>query len=254
MRKNGIFLRKSRNLYFCICVIDYAFLHIHYINTPYLGDNFRRMKTNTQTITYALADDHTLFRAGIIGVLNDTGHLKNEIEAEDGLELINKLSAAEKLPDICLLDVSMPVMNGYETMAEIKNRWPKLKVLVVSMYTHEHTIIKMLRTGAKGYIAKDASPDELVTAINNVLHTGYYNPEHFVKSVSENEGFTDLTKNELTYLRYCATEMSHAEIAEVLSVSARTVDGYKQTLSDKLNIKTRVGLALFGIQTGLIYV
>jgi DNA-binding NarL/FixJ family response regulator len=209
-------------------------------------------------INIALADDHTILRKGVAEILSKFANMAVIIEAANGKELITKMQAAPSLPDVCIIDINMPEMNGYETAAAISKTWPDIKILALSMYDNEINVIKMLRNGAHGYILKDSDPEELRYAIAEVIKHGYYHTElvtgrliHILKDTDEKMN-TEMNDRETQFLELCCSELTYKEIAEKMFLSPRTIDGYREALFKKLNITTRTGLAMYAIKSGLV--
>lgn len=209
-------------------------------------------------IKIAIADDHVILRKGVAEILSRFDNLAMVMEAGTGRELIDKISAAAELPDVCILDINMPEMNGYETAAELRRRWPKIKMLALSMYDAELNIIKMLRNGAHGYILKDADPEELRIAILEVYKNGFYHSDlvtgRMLHILHDPEGKIniELNERETQMLAYCCSEMTYKEIADLMCLSPRTIDGYRESLFKKLRITTRTGLAMYAIKAGVV--
>ena len=208
-------------------------------------------------INIALADDHAILRKGVVEILSKFDNLAVTMEAANGRELITKLKAATTLPDVCILDINMPELNGYETAAEIKKQWPEIKILALSMYDTELNIIKMLRNGANGYILKDSDPEELRIAILEVYKNGFYHSDlvtgrmlHILHDPNGKINI-ELNERELQFLAYCCTELTYKDIAEAMFLSPRTIDGYRESLFKKLHITTRTGLAMYAIKAGV---
>ena len=208
----------------------------------------------------ALADDHVLMRNGLAALINSFDDYTVILQAANGEEMIDNINK-KILPDIVLLDINMPEKNGYETALWLKNNYPGIKILALSMYDNEAAIIRMLKNGARGYILKDAEPLELRSALDSLIQKGFYHSDlvtgHLINSLSktdDNNSKTALLLNdrETEFLKYCCTEMGYKEIADKMFVSPRTIDSYRDTLFDKLNIKTRVGLAMFAIRSGIV--
>lgn len=211
-----------------------------------------------QPITLAIADDHQIMRHGFINMLTTTypDEFDFLFSAENGNDLIDKLNNSTTFPDIILLDVSMPVMNGYATMETIHTKWPDLKVLGMSMYNNDYVIIKMLLNGACGFITKDITPEEIYTAITTAHETGTYfhgvSEKFNAKSKHRLVEFApNITAKEMNFLSLCATDMQYKEMAKELCLSVRTIHSYRDSIFDKFNISNRVGLALFAICIGL---
>ena len=211
----------------------------------------------------ALVDDHTLLRRGLANLVEDHGHIV-VFEARNGKEMIQLLSPAT-MPDIILLDIHMPVMDGYETAAWLKAHHPDVKVLALSMYDDETSVIRMIKNGARGYILKDSDPSELKNALHALETKDYYHSEmvsaRLVHTLNQtnNQGAAltktlGLNDRELEFLKLACTELTYKEIAEKMFLSPRTIDGYRDALFEKLEIKTRVGLVLFAIKNGIVKV
>lgn len=208
-----------------------------------------------------LTDDHVLLRNGLASLVKSLGH-EVYFEANNGKDLIAKLNP-EKIPDIILLDINMPEMDGYETASWLKENHPEIKVLALTMYDNENAIIRMLNCGAKGYILKDSDPDELELAIDSMKAKGHYYTEMVNNKLLIALGKQEEEKNELKillnlndkekhFLELCCTELTYKEIAEKMFISHRTVDNYRDVLFEKLHLKTRVGLVMFAIKNGIV--
>ena len=209
-------------------------------------------------IKLALADDHNLFRKGVEELIEDFENMEVLYSVENGKDLIHKLSAADTLPDVCLLDINMPEMNGFDTAKKIKELWPDLKILAVSVYDSEFNILGMLRAGASGYILKDSQPYVLRLAIESIYEHGYYHSElvtgkilHQFMSKPKEQSSTAMNDNEIQFLKLCCSELTYKEIADIMTISHRTIDGYRDQLFLKLNIKSRTGLVLYALKTGI---
>ena len=212
-----------------------------------------------------LIDDHALLRNGLAGLIKSLGH-QVLYEADNGKHFIEQLKASGQVPDMVLLDINMPVMDGYDTALWIRSNMQSIKVLALSMNDNENSILRMLRNGAVGYILKDADPKELALAIQSINQKGYYHSElisgKIMHAINQIDVGTDgtlkspilLTDKEISFLKLVCTELTYKEIADNLSVSPRTVDGYRDVLFEKLNLKTRVGLAMYAIKAGVVQV
>ncbi len=211
-------------------------------------------------IRVAIADDHVILRRGVAEMLSKTDGLSVVAEAGNGVELIDKLQQSYTLPDVCILDINMPEMNGYETAKAINKKWPTMRILALSMYDTELNVIKMLRSGAHGYILKDSDPEELKVAIFSVCKNGYYHSELVTGKMMHELGEEDakfnveISEKEMQFLKYSATEMTYKEIASEMKLSTRTIDGYRESLFKKFNTTTRTGLAIYAIRAGLVHV
>jgi DNA-binding NarL/FixJ family response regulator len=212
----------------------------------------------------AIVDDHTMFRKGLIALISLFPQYKVVFDAANGEDLIRQMPS-KPLPDILLLDVAMPGMDGYATAAWVRDNYPTVKILALSTMDAETAIIRMIKNGAKGYLLKDADPVELKRAFDEVLSLGYYYSElvsrKIMRSVNlltdENNdlgSMVRLSDRELVFLREACSEKTYQEIAKEMYVSERTVDGYRDALFKKLNVSTRVGLVLYAIRNGLVHV
>ena len=216
------------------------------------------------SITLALADDHVLLRNGLASLLEDLEY-QVIFQADNGKQFIEKLKIHDA-PDVALMDINMPEMDGYDTTLWLKKNYPSIKVLALSMYDDENAIIRMLKNGAKGYILKDTDPFELETAIHALVTKGFYHSElvsgtliHTINHLDspEHAGAKEmygLNEREIEFLKFICTDLTLKEIADRMHVSPRTVDGYRDALLEKLECKSRVGLAIFAIKNGIVVV
>jgi len=216
------------------------------------------------SITIALADDHVLLRNGLANLLRELDY-EVVFEADNGKQFLEKLKTFP-YPQIVLMDINMPLMDGYETTLYLKNNYPDIKVLALSMYDDEYAVIRMIRNGAKGYILKDSDPAELKTALIDISTKGFYHSDlvtgtliHTLNHLDDPESASvmesyKLTDREIELLKFMCTELTYKEIADQMMVSPRTIDGYRDQLLEKLECKSRVGLVLFAIKHGLVIV
>lgn len=209
-------------------------------------------------IKLALADDHNLFRKGVEELIEDFDNMEVLYSVSNGRELLSKIAGGGKIPDVCLLDINMPEMNGFETAKQIKAKWPDVKILAVSVYDSEFNILGMLRAGAGGYILKDSQPHVLRTAIESLYKNGFYHSElvtgkilHQLISKPNEVTSAALSENEIQFLKLCCSEMTYKEIADIMNISHRTIDGYRDQLFQKLDIKSRTGLVMYALKTGI---
>jgi Response regulator containing a CheY-like receiver domain and an HTH DNA-binding domain len=213
----------------------------------------------TKNIQVGVADDHILLRSALARLINSFENYKVIFEASNGQEVKDKLSK-HVIPDIMLLDVNMPDIDGYETAKWIYKNYPQVKVLALSMFSDEATIIRMLRLGAKGYIMKNADPEELKLALDSVLQKDFYLSELISgkiisglhKDMDNPQEPVSLTEKEKEFLKWVCTELTYKDIAGKMFVSPRTVDDYRNSLFEKLNVKTRVGLVIYAIKHNMV--
>lgn len=206
--------------------------------------------------TIAIVDDHILIAQAIKGIIANFEDFETICECENGQELIDKINTYNVLPDIVLLDISMPVMDGFQTADWLQKNHPEVLVMVLSMQNDEQSVIKMVKNGAKSYLLKNSHPRELESALLKLVENGFYYPEWATKIIfssinkTSNEALSKLTDREKEFLKYTITEKSYKEIAELMFCSPRTVESYRDNLFEKLNLKTRVGLAVYAIKNG----
>ncbi len=218
------------------------------------------MKPMNETLTHiALVDDHSLLRGTLASLINSFEGYTVVLEADHGKEFIEKVGKVT-IPEIVLLDITMPEMDGFATAAWIKKNIPAARVLVLSMMDNESAIIRMLREGARGYMLKDSKPAVLKKALDEVRDRGFYMNElvsnkmlNFVTGnvLPGQAHIPTLTEKEMTFLEMACTEMTYKEIADKMKLSQRTVEGYRDDIFKKLNVISRVGLVIFAIRHGL---
>jgi len=201
-------------------------------------------------ILIAIVDDHTLFRNGVAALLGEFDELKVVFDAENG-EHLRQMLTKHPLPQVILMDINMPVMDGYAATKWIKENYPQIKVLALSMFEDDKAVIRMIKSGAGGYVLKESKPRELLHAIKTINEKGVYINEmvsgKLVRKVADDDG-PEFSRKEFEFLRLCCSELTYKEIADLMFVSPRTVDNYRESLFQKLNLKTRTGLVLYAIQ------
>lgn len=206
-----------------------------------------------------IADDHVLIAKAITGVIEQFSNYEVLFECANGKELTERFQRKENIPDIVLLDISMPVMDGFETAKWLKTHHPGVKVMVLTMQADDHSLFTMIKEGAAGYLNKNVHPLELKKALDTVFEKGFYYPDwatgRMLHNMSE-EGKSavpsiKMSSRETEFLAFTCTELTYKEIAEKMFCSTRTVEGYRDSLFEKLNVKTRVALALYAVKSGL---
>ncbi len=215
-----------------------------------------------KTIRIAIADDQLLFRRGMVSLLGTFEGLEVVLQASDGNELLAGLAAMEQLPDIILLDLRMPGMDGLTAIEELKDQYPEIRIIVLSALKEERFVLHMMEHGASGYLVKDSEPEDVYTTICNVYHSGiYYNNlmiqamhAHVMnpgKKVAVSKYGIVLTKREKEILQLICQEYTMPEIAERLFISHRTVEGHRNNLLTKTGVRNTAGLVRFAIQNKL---
>jgi DNA-binding NarL/FixJ family response regulator len=208
--------------------------------------------------TVAIVDDHTLIAKALTEIIGKFSRYEVLYDIVNGQLLLEKFKQKKNIPDIVLLDVSMPIMDGFETAAWLKKNHPEVYILALSMQDDEQSLIKMIKNGAHGYLLKNIHPAELEKALDTLLATGHYFPDWATAKIMKNisgDGITatpviELTDREKELLQYVCTEMTYREIGEKMFCSSRTVESYRDSLFEKLNLKTRVGLAVYALKNG----
>lgn len=215
----------------------------------------------TQPINIILADDHIVLRDALALSIDASENFRVIGRAADGYELLELLRLGE-IPDIILLDLHMPKMDGYEVAAIIQRKYPSVKVLVLTMYDSEIALIRLLQMGVRGFLKKDIHPNELDVALEEVANDGY----HYSNNTTGKLGVmlykakidkTSIEKSlpseiEVEFLKLASTDMTYKEIAMVMKLTPRAVDSYRDALFEKLDVKSRVGLAIFSIRNGIV--
>ncbi len=213
---------------------------------------------NNRLYTVGLVDDHVLLRNALASLIHSFGNYKVVLEASSGKELL-ALVNKKKLPDILVTDISMPDMDGFEMCGTVTQQYPSIKVLALSMHNEESVIIRMIQAGAKGYLLKSASVQEIRQAFTNLLKDEYYFPAEINKKIAfgiqrgtDDEESIILNDREKEFLKLICLELSHKEIGTRMNISKRTVDYYRDALFRKLNTKSRVGLVKYAIKHNLL--
>ena len=212
-----------------------------------------------------MADDHPVFRAGLIRQL-DPAKYDLLFDVSDGAALMDRISTCEEqLPNVVIMDIEMKGVNGYDTVAWLKAHYPDVHVLVLSVVDHEESVVRMLRLGVKGYLSKVMEPEEFHAALEAVSRGDYYFTEmvtnrlvHTVQRknpqepVYSHELWHSLNARQQEYVRYACTDLTYEEIAEKMYVSPKTIDGYRDVVFGRFNVKNRVGLVLYAIKNKLV--
>jgi len=212
-------------------------------------------------IKYAIADDHKLFRKGIIAVLEDSPGFKLVLEAQNGRELLSNLNKAK--PDVILLDLRMPEMDGIETTVEIRKQNEDVKIIIVTMLDDEKYVIHLMEVGANGYLLKNAEPEEIKTAITTAYENGYYFNDYVNKAllkrvVHKNQlkpvfnNNIELTNREIEVLKLICNEQTANEISKLIFLSPRTVEGIRTKLLEKIGVKNTAGLVMYAVKNRLV--
>jgi DNA-binding NarL/FixJ family response regulator len=224
------------------------------------------MNQPKKRISIAIVDDHNLFRKGLIKLINmaDKDNKYNILfEAENGNELIEKLKS--QTPDIILMDIDMPDMDGHETVTWLKKFNPDISILVISMFESKEHIVRMLRLGVNGYLSKDIEVEDMHKALEEIVSRGFYYSDFVAGVMADtiknndlnnivvaNDVWADLNEKEREFIKLACTDLTYYQIAEKMSLSPKTIDGYREALFKRFNVKNRVGLAMFAVRKGLV--
>lgn len=211
--------------------------------------------------TIILADDHILLRDALVNLINSFPEFTVVRVAADGTEVVKEIQAGT-VPDMVVLDLAMPKMDGYETAAWLKMNYPGTRIVVLTMYDSEIALIRLLQVGVRAFLKKDIHPTDLKLALVSVANDGYFYSHQttaklgslFEKS-SDNHQSVDkslLTEKEIKFIKYACSELTYKEIAMEMKLTPRIIDNYRDSLFDKLNVKSRVGLALYAIKNGVV--
>lgn len=213
---------------------------------------------NSKPIVHSvgLVDDHILMRKGLSELISNFENFEVTLEASNGKDLIEKL-VTQKIPEILLIDIHMKEMDGFQTAEWVALHHPETKFVALSMYNNEGAILKMLKAGAKGYLLKDMEPAELLQALNDVAEKGYYHTDltgnvmyNMLRPNFESKHF--VTERELEFLKLASSDLTYKEIADQMCLAPRTIDGFREDLFVKFSVKSRVGLVLVAIRSGII--
>lgn len=209
----------------------------------------------------ALADDHILLRTALASLIDSFDNCKVIQQAGDGDELIEQIKQGCR-PDVVILDLNMPRKDGYEAAVWLKDNFPEVHVMMLTMYDSESALIRLLQAGVKGFLKKDIHPSELKFAIQSVVQSGYYYSHNTSgklanlfringdKAPSLHKNM--LTEQEVCFLKFASSELTYKEIAQKMGLNPRSVDSLRDHLFDKLDIRSRVGLAMYAIRHGIV--
>jgi DNA-binding NarL/FixJ family response regulator len=213
-------------------------------------------------VKIAIVDDHTMMVQAIASMISQHPGFEVILTARNGKAFIDELTGRDELPDLMLLDINMPVMGGVETASWIQKNFPAVRILCLTMNDDELSIIRMFRSGAKGYLLKDADEDELLFAIECVMTKGFYYSDFVARVMLDTfktesrqappEVVASIRDREIEFLELCCSDLSYKQIADEMHLSPKTIDGYREALFAKTGTKSRVGLVLYAIRHGIV--
>jgi hypothetical protein len=208
-----------------------------------------------------LADDHLLLRDALSSLINTFDEFMVIRSVGNGRELISAIQEGIR-PDLIVLDLNMPLMDGFETARWLFKNHPTINILILTMYDSEIALIRLLQSGVKGFLKKDTHPSELRHALKSVAEEGYYYSHNTTGKLAtlfqknpDNHSFIEkalLTDIEIDFLRLASTDMTYKEIAAKMKITPRAIDGYRDSLFEKLDVKSRVGLAIYAVKNGIV--
>lgn len=209
-----------------------------------------------ETIKIAIVDDHRMLSGAIEKMISINKKYEVINTSGNGEDFINALENDKINPDVVLMDVNMPVKNGVETTQHLKDHFPEIKVIALTMQDDEQTIIAMLKAGARGYLLKDMSPKILFEAIDTVFEKGVFYTDMVTECLlnirtevaAVKNSVDELKEREKEFIKLACSEMTYKEIADVMFLSPKTIDGYRDSVFVKLDVKSRVGLVLFALK------
>lgn len=213
---------------------------------------------NDRKISVGVIDDQRLFVKSLATLINTFPSFNVVVDAMNGEELLNKLHVHHLSPDILLVDVNMPVMNGVETAKAIAEKYPLARIVALSMKDDDMSIIAMLKAGCCAYLVKDIHPDELERALTEVHLKGSYNGDaanvNYRRLIlrGENDAAYRLSAREQSFLQLACSDLTYKQIASQMHLSERTIDGYRESLFEKMNVQSRVGMVVEGIRRDFI--
>ncbi len=221
---------------------------------------------NQPVYTVAIADDHELIRQAMVLMLENMALFKVVAQASNGHELIRQLESLNEKPHLALIDISMPVMDGYETLKWLSEHMPEIRCVPLSVESRFEAVFRMISSGAKAYLLKDCSPKDMKQTLLQVMEQGFYYDSFVVDSLTAFNRSADkqapsfskdiqlinqLSDREKEFIVHCCSELAYKEIAALMNVSPRTIDGYREAVFSKLDLKSRIGIVLFALRNGM---
>ena len=211
------------------------------------------------TIKLAMADDHSLFRKGLLSIIQSQVTIDIVAEGDNGKELLLAIDKSNQIPDITIVDLSMPVMNGYDLIPHLQERYPTCKILIISMVIEPNSIQHLFNVGVHGFIDKSDAKLHFASVFTEILEFGYYKNEHYLPKqkeplnwkLNEFHGSITFTHAEMTFMKYKVKGLLIKEIAEQMFLSPKTVENYRNSIYRKLGINSREELIEYAKSIGL---
>jgi len=204
--------------------------------------------------TIIIVDDHLLFSQALYGLINKFENYEVIAQLSNGQKVIDYFNDNKPNPQIILMDVNMPILNGIEATKWLQKNHPKIKVLALTMNDDEPIIINMFCAGACGYLLKDIHPDTLLKALNQVIEKGVFYTDDITQTLikSKKHKPIELKERELFFLTLACTDMNYKHIADKMCLSYKTIDGYREAIFDKFNVSTRIGMVLYALKEKIV--
>jgi len=207
-------------------------------------------------IKIGIVDDHQLFLKSLALMLHSFNNYDVIVEGSNGKDLQKKLTDSKLLPEIMLIDVNMPVMDGIATATWLNENYPEIKLVALSQNDGDKAIIDMLKAGCCAYLLKDTHPNELEKALNEIYEKGFYNADasniNFRRFLQLEKETLNITEKEKKFLQLACSDMTYKQIASIMMLSERTIDGYRESLFQKFKVQSRVGLVLEALRRQLV--
>lgn len=212
-----------------------------------------------EPIKVGIVDDHHLVSKALENMISENPEFRVVINSANGEKFLEDYESAELKPDIVLMDVNMPLKNGFDTTEFVTKNYPNVRVIALTMEDNENTIIKMLKAGAKGYLLKDTQPEMLFEAMKTVYEKGVFYTDMVAQSllkirteeIEHKNILSELKEKEKEFIKLSCSELTYKEIADKMCLSPKTIDGYRDSVFVKLDVKSRVGLVLYALKHGL---
>lgn len=208
-------------------------------------------------IKIAIVEDHNLMREGLVSQLHEDDQIEVVMQARHGVEMLKQLEInKDALPDIAIIDLNMPVMDGFELAEQLQANYPQIRFLVLTAYCSDYNVASMVNRGASGYLLKDCSPTEFRKAIHSIYETGHYysalaTERTFRLLQSTNPKSINITDRQMEFLKLCCTNKRYDEIAAEMGISVNTLEGIRERLFERLGIDSRISLVLFAMKSGI---
>lgn len=212
-----------------------------------------------EKVSVAIVDDHRLFRNGIAELIGRFEGYQVISQSGNGKEFIQSIESGH-IPQMAILDIQMPEMDGEETALWAQQHQPQIKILALTMHDDERHILRMVKAGARGYVLKNAEPEELKLAMDQIWLRNFYHSDLVAKTLVKNliqgdelvPAQYNLLPKELAFLQFICSDMTYKEIADEMHISVRTIDAYRETFFERFKTKSRIGLAMFAIKNDLV--